>query len=55
MGCIIIRDNKENQRYYTDGQSEDHWTRRKLSIFTIKRIMTKRPISIDKNELAAKH
>mgnify|MGYP001225867197 CR=1 FL=1 len=56
LGCIIIRDNKKKTKgIITDGQirrSIEH--EESFQSLPVKRIMTRRPISIDKNELAAK-
>ncbi len=56
LGCIIIRDKKNKTKgIITDGQirrSIEH--EESFQSLPVKRIMTKRPISIDKNELAAK-
>ena len=56
LGILIVRDKNNNTKgIITDGQIR-RFTQEKNNIqfYPVKKIMTKRPISIDKNELAAK-
>ncbi len=56
LGILIVRDKKQNTKgIITDGQIR-RFSEKKNNIqyFPVKKIMTKKPISIDKNELAAK-
>ena len=56
LGILIIRNSKKNTTgIITDGQVR-RFSQKNLNFLslTVKKIMTKKPISIDKNELAAK-
>ena len=56
LGFLVVRDNKKLTRgIITDGQIRRS-NQKKIDILSlpVKKIMTKKPISIDKNELAAK-
>ena len=56
LGILIVRNSKKNTvGIITDGQVR-RFSQKSLNFqsFTVKKIMTKKPISIDKNELAAK-
>lgn len=56
LGILIVRDKyKRTSGIITDGQIR-RFNEKKLDFFSlpVKKIMTKKPVSIDKNELAAK-
>jgi arabinose-5-phosphate isomerase len=56
LGILIVRDKyKRTTGIITDGQIR-RYNEKKLNFFSlpVKKIMTKKPVSIDKNELAAK-
>ena len=56
LGILIVRDKKQNTKgIITDGQIRRfNEKKNNIQYFPVKKIMTKKPISIDKNELAAK-
>ena len=56
LGVLVVRDkNKNTCGIITDGQIRRFSQKNsKLYLLPVKKIMTKKPISIDKNELAAK-
>ena len=55
MGILIVLNNKNTVGIITDGQIR-RFTQKKFdfSMLPVKKIMTKKPVFIDKNELAAK-